>query len=206
MQYFIITTMSTAALNSIVPTIGIIIKIFREKTGKHQSEIALKAGISISMLSQIERGLVSPSIDTLFQVCTALGLDISDLFRRIAAETPVRIQHPGERLSTRHHGILFEQLALSAHMHHPGELLLLELKPGKQIGLSDNGHEGVEMGYILDGSAILTVAGSEYLLKKGDSISFNATLPHSLINKEKTIMRAVWAAVPPHKDYLETTT
>ena len=189
--------MNTATLNSIVPAIGTILKVFREKTGKNQSEIAHKAGISISMLSQIERGMVSPSIDTLFQVCTGLGLDIGDLFRRIATETPVRVQHPGERLNTHHHGILFEQLALSPNPHHPGELLLLELLPGRQIGLSDNGHEGVEMGYILEGSAILTVAGTEYLLKKGDSISFNASLPHSLVNKEKTSMRAVWTAVPP---------
>ena len=202
--YFIITIMNEAALNSIVPTIGAI-KIFREKTGKNQSEIAHKAGISISMLSQIERGLVSPSIDTLFQVCSALGLDIGDLFRRIASDTPVRIQHSGERLSTYHHGILFEQLSLSAHAYHPAEMLLLELNPGKQVGLSNNGHEGVEMGYILEGSAILTVAGNEYAIGKGDSISFDANLPHSLVNKEKTIMRAVWTAVPPHKDYLETT-
>jgi transcriptional regulator with XRE-family HTH domain len=196
--------MNEAALNSIVPVIGTILKIFREKTRKNQSEIAQKAGISISMLSQIERGLVSPSIDTLFQVCEALGMEISDLFRRIASEPLVRVQRRGERLSTRRHGILFEQLATSAQVHHPGEMFLLELKPHGQAGLSGIGHEGIEMGYILEGSAVLTVAGIAYRLHEGDSISFNANVPHSLINAEKKTMRAIWAAIPPHKDYLET--
>jgi transcriptional regulator with XRE-family HTH domain len=44
--------------------IGRMLKLYREKTGRNQGEIATQAGISISMLSQIERGMVSPSIDT----------------------------------------------------------------------------------------------------------------------------------------------
>ena len=64
-KYFIITVMDTVALKQIVPKIGKILKVFREKTGQNQGDIASKAGISISMLSQIERGMVSPSIETL---------------------------------------------------------------------------------------------------------------------------------------------
>jgi transcriptional regulator with XRE-family HTH domain len=194
--------MNEVLLKSIVPIIGDILKRYREKTRKKQGEVASKAGISISMLSQIERGVVSPSIDTLFSVSTAVGIDIADLFRRIAPEAPVRVQKTGERLSTEHHGILFEQLAMSAHSGYPAELLLLEVKPGKRIGLSGNGHEGVEMGYVMEGSAVLTVKGIDYPLNKGDSVSFNAELPHVLVNTGKITFRAIWTALPPHKDYL----
>jgi transcriptional regulator with XRE-family HTH domain len=197
--------MNEAALKSVISVIGNILKLYREKTGKNQGKIAKDAGISISMLSQIERGVVSPSIDTLFNVCNALGLDIAELFRRITPDSPVRVQENGQRLSTDHGGIIFEQLAVSVRTNLPAELLLLEVKPGKRIGLSGKGHEGVEMGYVLEGAAVLTVEGKDHQLNKGDSVSFDASLPHSLANGLQKTFRAIWTALPPHKDYLEGT-
>ena len=186
-----------------VPLIGTILRRYREKMQRNQGEIASLAGISTSMLSQIERGVVSPSIDTLCGVCSALGLDISELFRRIAPDAAIRVKREGERLSSRHHGILFEQLALSVQSNFPAELLLLEVMPGKRVGLSGGGHEGVEMGYVLEGSAVLSVEGKEFSIGKGDSVSFNANLPHGLFNGGKDKFKALWAALPPHKDYIE---
>ena len=178
--------------------------MFREKTRKNQGQVATKAGISISMLSQIERGVVSPSIDTLFCVCQAVGMDIAELFRRISPDTPVRLMRAGQRLSTKHNGVLFEQLAVSVSAGYPAEMFELEVKPGKRIGLSGSGHEGIEMGYALEGSAVLTVDGIDYKIGKGDSVSFNSNLSHSLVNEGRKIFRAVWTALPPHKDYLES--
>jgi transcriptional regulator with XRE-family HTH domain len=195
--------MNEVLLKSVVPSIGNILKVFREKTRKNQGHVAAKAGISISMLSQIERGVVSPSIDTLFCVCRAVGIDIAELFRRIAPDSPVRLMNAGQRLSTQHNGVLFEQLAASVNAGYPAEMFLLEVKPGKRIGLSGSGHEGIEMGYALDGNAVLTVDGVDYEIGKGDSVSFNSNLPHSLANKGRKTFRAVWTALPPHKDYLE---
>jgi transcriptional regulator with XRE-family HTH domain len=195
--------MNKVLLQSMVPLIGTILKRYREKMNKNQGEIAAQAGISISMLSQIERGVVSPSIDTLCGVCTALGLELSELFRRIAPDATIRVKREGERLNSRHHGILFEQLAISVQSNFPAELLLLEVMPGKRIGLSEGGHEGVEMGYVLEGSAVLTVEGKEFAIGRGDSVSFNANLPHSLFNGGNEKFKALWAALPPHKDYLE---
>jgi transcriptional regulator with XRE-family HTH domain len=194
--------MNKVLLKSMVPLIGTILKRYREKMQRNQGDIAKQAGISISMLSQIERGVVSPSIDTLCAVCSALRLDISELFRRIAPDAPIRVKREGERLTSRHQGILFEQLAISVQPNFPAELQLLEVMPGKRIGLSGGGHEGVELGYVLEGSAVLTVDGKEFLLDKADSVSFNANLPHTLVNNGKNKFKALWVALPPHKDYL----
>jgi quercetin dioxygenase-like cupin family protein len=110
----------------------------------------------------------------------------------------------GQRLSTKHNGVLFEQLAVSVSAGYPAEMFELEVKPGKRIGLSGSGHEGIEMGYALEGNAVLTVDGIDYKIGKGDSVSFNSNLPHSLVNEGRKIFRAVWTALPPHKDYLES--
>ncbi len=186
-----------------VPEIGKILKVFRQKINKNQGDVAGKAGISTSMLSQIERGAVSPSIDTLTAVCGALEMDMADLFRRISPDAPFRVNHQGKRLFTQSRGVRFEQLALSADAGHPAEMLLLEIAPGKEAGISGNGHEGVEMGYVLEGAATLFVNGTRFEISRGDSVSYNSHLPHKLTNTGRTVFKAVWNALPPHKDYLE---
>ncbi|MBD3320278.1 MAG: helix-turn-helix domain-containing protein [Chitinivibrionales bacterium] len=203
MPYFIITVMIKATLNNPVCEIGAIIRAYREKTGKYQGAIAERAGISVSMLSQIERGRVSPSIETLMAVCSSLGLDIADLFRRLSPARSARIHHSGERLTTGGDGARYEQLITGFDSAYPSELFLLEISQDRDVELSTGGHDGIEMGYVLSGKAELRVGGMNYPLGAGDSISFNARLPHSLKAGPHASFRAVWCAIPPHTDYLQ---
>ena len=185
--------MNEVLLKPLLPEIGKILRLFREKVARNQGEVARKAGISTSMLSQIERGAVSPSIDTLAAVCGSLDLSMADLFRRISPDA----------LATQSRGVKFEQLAQSADAGYPAELLLLEIGPNKRAGFNGKGHEGVEMGYVLEGSAILLVDGTEYNLTQGDSVSYHSHMPHTIVNRGRGVFRAVWNALPPHRDYLE---
>ncbi len=195
--------MNTVTLNRPRSRIGVILKTYREKTGLNQAVIAEKAGISTSMLSQIERAAVSPSIDTLFAVCQALGMDITHLFRSISDTQQIRIRHKGERLKNKGCGVMYEQLVVNMDTANAAEMFLLVINPRQKAGLSETGHVGSEMGYVLSGTASLFINGTEYFLKEGDSVTFNSSLPHSLHNKGPVPFRAVWNALPPHKDYLE---
>jgi transcriptional regulator with XRE-family HTH domain len=203
--YFIINVMSTVSLKSPVAQLGAVLKIVREKLGKKQGEIAAEAGISISMLSQIERGNVSPSIDTLVTVCGALDLDTAELFRRIMPARQVKVFKSGKRLSTGKAGVRYEQLVISGENAYPAEMFLLEVAPDKIVGLSKKGHEGVEMGYVLAGEATMSIENEKHIIAAGDSISFNAQVPHTLHNTGAEVFKAVWTVVPPHKDYFEIT-
>lgn len=200
---FIITTMDTATLKSLVSEIGKIIRRFREKTGRNLADVALSAGISTSMLSQIERGVVSPSIETLFEVCRALKLDIGDLFGRLSPRPSVRVFKPQERLRTENKGIRYEQLITSSDLSHAMEMFILEVAPGQSIGVEGKGHEGVELGYVLEGEALMTVETTQNRVSKGDSMAFSSHLPHHLQNSGNSPFKAIWAISPPHRDYLE---
>jgi transcriptional regulator with XRE-family HTH domain len=184
---------------------GKVMRLLREKTGRNQSDVARAAGISTSMLSQIERGAVSPSVDTLVDVCGALGLAPAELFSRVSPRRPVKVVTEKNRLRTGQRGIRFEQLVTSSDLLHSAEMLLLEVESGRQAGLSGGGHEGIEMGHVLSGEGVLTVDGVEYVLKKGDSVSFSSRLSHKLVNSQQSTFRAIWTIMPPHRDYLETT-
>ena len=195
--------MNEVTLKSIPADIGRILKLVREKRGQNQGEIANAASISISMLSQIERGVVSPSIETLLAVCAALDLDAAELFRRLSPRDPVKLMHAGKRLNTESGGIRYEQLAASADASYPTEMFMLEVAPGSCAGMSEVGHEGVELGYVLAGEAVLIVDNKEFIVGAGDSVSFSSRLAHRLENRGKSPVRALWTAAPPHKDYFE---
>ncbi|MBN1309478.1 MAG: cupin domain-containing protein [Chitinispirillaceae bacterium] len=196
--------MDTVILKGVVPKIGRILRIYREKTGKKQGEIARKAGISVSMLSQIERGIVSPSIDTLMAVCRVLSLDPPELFKRVSSDSPVRVHHRGERLRNEIDGVRYERLMTSIHPAYQAELFLIEVEPGKSTTFRNGGHEGAEMGYVAAGEALLTIDSVEYPIGEGDSVYFNAHLPHQLSNRSSRTFRALWSISPPHVDFLET--
>jgi transcriptional regulator with XRE-family HTH domain len=195
--------MDALLIKQMIPRLGRILKTYREKTGRNQGDVASKAGISVSMLSQIERGMVAPSIETLMMVCAVLDLNASQLFRMVAAdEHPVRIHHRGERLRNEVGGVHYEQLMTSMQGNWQSEMFLLEVAPGCSTTFSGGGHEGVEMGFVLAGEAVLTVDATDYAVSKGDSIHFSSHLPHQLRNCGKRSFRAVWSISPPHVDYL----
>jgi transcriptional regulator with XRE-family HTH domain len=194
--------MVEAKLQSILPELGRILRLLRENSGRTLDTVATAAGISISMLSQIERGVVSPSIDTLCMVCRALDCDIATLFTRLAPASPVRIHKVHERLTMKQEGVCYEQLMTSAHAAAvPIEMFLLKVEPGCCTVMSSGGHDGVEMGYVMKGSAQLFVGNEEYAISEGDSICFDAHLPHRLYNTGKRNFLAVWSISPPHVDY-----
>lgn len=195
--------MNKVLLKNILPELGKILRLFREKSDRNLGAVAEKAGISISMLSQIERGIVSPSIDTLCMVCRALDIDMAELFRRLSPDEPVRIHKSGERLKIDNNGVRYEQLMTSQTMAFPAELFYIEVKPGCATAMSGGGHEGTEMGYVLQGTAQLTVGGAHYRINKNDSLYFSAHLPHRLANAGRKVFRAVWSISPPHVDYLK---
>jgi transcriptional regulator with XRE-family HTH domain len=196
--------MNKALLKSVLPRLGSMLRLFREKSGRKLADVAPAAGISISMLSQIERGIVSPSIDSLCMVCRALGIDTADLFRRLSPLEPVRIHKGGERLKMENNGVRYEQLMTSQTGAFPAELFRIEVKAGRSTAMSGGGHEGTEMGYVLQGTARLFAGEESYIINENDSLCFSAHLPHRLVNTGRKLFRAVWSISPPHVDYLKT--
>lgn len=163
-------------------------------------EVADQAGCSESMLSKIENGRAVPSLTMLHRLCKALGVNVA----QITSERPVQpwtIMREGERPVIGHaqtpdgEGTRAEVLAPAAGGHLlQGFLVIIE--PGGHSGGIIR-HKGEEVGYVLEGSLALTVAGEQYLLHAGDSFHFPSELPHSYSNPGDTLMRAVWINTPP---------
>ncbi len=165
--------------------VGYLLRTQREKLGVRQGDIASKASISVSMLSQIERGVTSPSIDTLNKICSALSYPVSKVFASLEEKGEVIISKPGERPIKEAHGVYFEEVTNHKGSSSSAELCLISLENNARINFSANreNRSGTQVGYVLSGSVILIVDGEEYKLRSGDGISFPSSCEHTLFNR-----------------------
>jgi transcriptional regulator with XRE-family HTH domain len=175
------------------------IREVRERKRMTIREVAEKAGVSESLISQIERNRISPAIDTLLGIIDILEIDMDFIFRDFKRERLVHLVRANEANRALIDGVTYEQLSrtFSSSEEHAIEAYILEIPPGGKSGNDEYGHVGNELGVIIEGEGECTVGKQVYVLKKGDSISFSADAPHRLKNISKKLLRAFWIITPP---------
>jgi transcriptional regulator with XRE-family HTH domain len=175
------------------------IRTVRERREMTMRTLAGKIGVSESLISQIERDRISPSLDTLMAIVDALEIDLEYLFKDYKRNKSVSVVKKNDRNRHLIDGVNYEQLSNipSLQPEHAIEAFLLTLPPKAARGNSDYGHQGRELGFILAGAAELQYGTETYSIEEGDSISFSANIPHTLSNPGEEPLRALWIITPP---------
>jgi transcriptional regulator with XRE-family HTH domain len=175
------------------------IRAVRERRSLTLRAVAEQAGVSESLVSQIERNKVSPAMDTLLALADVLNLDLDYLFADFKRDRVVKVVRKKDRLSfTRPGGVLYERFAQVEGDHRDGiEAYSITLEPGAKTGSAGYGHPGWELGIIETGRAELTVGKVTHVLRPGDSVSFKADSPHVLANGGRAPLRVFWIVTPP---------
>ena len=165
-------------------SVGPRVKALREAMGLSLRDLAERSGVSAPMLSQVERGDTSPTLNVAGRIAGGLELSLSQLLRLDEGEgvTVVRSDERRTGGSRRHaYEILTPPL--------PGqraEVSLHTLKPQAATGGPGDPpmHEAGsrETAVVTDGSVTLKIAGQAYRLDEGDSVTFDADLPHHFEN------------------------
>lgn len=156
-------------------------------------ELAEKTGLSTSLLSQIERRLVDPTVSTFWKICTALDIPFHHFFQEIDEDRMV-VRKDERRLmelsnsSVRYH-------ILSPDNSGKIQFLLVEIKPGEMREVELVSHPGVECGLVLEGQLKVILGPQEIHLDEGDSICFPSTTPHRYVNPVDRVSISVWAMI-----------
>ena len=166
-------------------------------------DVARMTGLTSSTISQVERSKISPTIATLKKIAHALDLPLGDFFNApsgtpkppLPKTSPVVHKHQRKLLSPGK-GITFQ--LLNPDMSGPIELIYNIYEPGAGTGTEQYCHQGSECGLILEGELLITIRDKEYLLKEGDSITFDSSEPHAKVNPGKVRCTCVWANTPPY--------
>lgn len=173
----------------------------REHKGYTLKIVAQRAGVSESLVSQIERNHVSPAIDTLLALADVLDINLEFLFEEYRKERPVRITRADERATIFEEDILYEELATpgSTDKENSLEAYVIKIPVGSHTHRGSYGHLGRELGIILNGKGELTYENKSYILEEGDSASFSAGAPHLLKNIGDCELKAIWIVTPAQR-------
>ncbi len=178
------------------------LRMVREKKGYTLKTVATRAGVSESLVSQIERNRVSPAIDTLLTLADVLDINPEFLFEEFRRARPVKIVRQSERRQRKEDKVLYEELAnpVEKNGSYAMESYMITIPQGEHTHHGSYGHLGQEMGIILEGKALFKYENEEYELEAGDSISFSSSAPHTLSNASSTQdLRALWVVNPPQR-------
>jgi transcriptional regulator with XRE-family HTH domain len=172
-------TMDLAAL-------GHRIRALRQQHGLSLEALAERSGVSISMLSTVERGRKVPSILVMGQIATALDTPIGRLVDEDGAPRVIVLRAAEQRVIKDRAGI--ERRSLSPVL--PGvefELLRFTMAPGVDAGTFPPHRPGSREYLFVDrGTLTLTLAGTDYVLRPGDSIYHDGDCQHGYRNDGKT--------------------
>lgn len=158
-------------------------------------DMARKLDLSAGYLSQIERDLAVPSIQTLAKIAEAFETTLARLFEQ--AESP-----EARRMVVRRES---RKVVLYRRSTSRNELLVPDLKGQLEVILSHirprtkspvYRHAGEEFGFVVKGSLELWVGDERFALRQGDAIRFPATLPHRW-SKARGRAEILWAITPP---------
>jgi len=177
------------------------IRTVRERKGYTLKMVAQKAGVSESLVSQIERNRVSPAIDTLLTLADVLDINLEFLFEEYRRKRPVQIVRATERKTISEDDVTYEELAkpVESDGQYAVEAFMVEIPVGSHTHRGSYGHLGREIGFIMQGKGQLHYENLVYNLNEGDSVSFSASSPHTLANTGDTPLKAFWTVSPPQR-------
>jgi transcriptional regulator with XRE-family HTH domain len=169
----------------------------RVKRGFTLEKLAERTGLSRSYLSNVERDVNSPTINTLRTIVEALGTTLSRLFQAADRERRI-VTRPGQRVELTRSGVEGVTYTLLNPQHGGSlEMMMLEVAPGASSGERPHSHAGEEAGFLLSGVLEYWVDGVRYDLEPGDCLSFDSTAPHRYRNPGEVPAVCVWSQTPP---------
>ncbi|EPF16825.1 MULTISPECIES: helix-turn-helix domain-containing protein [Cedecea] len=160
-----------------IDTIALSLVRERNRAGLSLAEVARRAGIAKSTLSQLEAGNGNPSLETLWALCVALNIPFATLLEPQSARTQIIRRGEGSRVSSEHAN--YEAILLATCP--PGarrDIYLLEAQPGTPRLSEPHSPGSVEHIIVTQGRALIGLVDAPQELGVGDYICYPADQPH----------------------------
>jgi quercetin dioxygenase-like cupin family protein len=151
--------------------------------------------VSTALISQVERGVTDPSLETMRRIAGALDVPLFSLFQDTDDQTVAVIRREERyQISSPHHTITYTRAS-------PGgaKLEVLEglLEPGAASSDTLRSHPSEECVVVLIGRLTVQVGEQTHVLKTGDSCHFDSNIPHRYRNDGKNPVRFMVSVTPP---------
>lgn len=167
----------------------------RMEIGLSLRSLAEQAGLTASFVSQVERGVTSPSIESLRHIATALGVPVFHFLlepeeepHAVRSDKRVRLTMPGSQVSFQ---------LLTPRLNRKMEAFLTEREPGDTTPLVRFSQQTEEFIYILQGQLEVRLGETVYQLGPGDTLYFDGALLQDIKPRGDQTARFISVITPP---------
>lgn len=178
-----------------IERIGGKIRSLRKKQAQTLEDLSQSTGLSKGLLSQVERGISQPSLETLWKITKALDTSIVHFFEDVS-HSQVHVVKRDERSK-----IVFPSISGTCYVlghtdHTRLRMLEIILQPGETMRDEFPGREGEQCLVVTMGELFFQVGEDEYTLQAGDSVFFDSSLSHCSMNKTEEPASYIWSVTP----------
>ncbi|PUB09583.1 helix-turn-helix domain-containing protein [Paenisporosarcina sp. OV554] len=158
--------------------VGITLKSLRKERKLTLKDLAAETGVSISFLSQVERGKSSVTLESLKKIADALSVNPSVFFAKDDVQDDLSIRQERFFYKDLSHGV--QDASFSP--------ILVTLQPGENEGNAFS-HGGHEFLFVVEGLLTVEIDGKPVQLNEQQSILFDARKTHYWYNHTEHIVR-----------------
>lgn len=194
----------SASPRAVPPPLGVTVQRLRKQAGLTLSDLAQRCGISISAVSKIENGQVSPTYDTILRLAKGLEVAVADLFREApppaASEARLTVTRAGEGVPHSTAAYDYEMLCagLASREFSPFLTRIRAHDLAEENAVLDH-HDGEEFLYVVSGAVILhSEHYAPLTLGAGDSCYFDSRMGHALTSASDDDALVLWIATSLH--------
>lgn len=185
--------------------IGTKVKTMREENYLTRHELSKRCGLDEELILKIEEQTEIPSLAPLIRIARAFGVRMSTFLDTQEEHGPVvcrdceshhALSFTNSTCASRKH-LLYQSLSNNKTGRHM-EPFMIEIAPKSDVDFVLSSHEGEEFMLVLDGSIEITYGDDTYTLDKGDSIYYDAIVPHmvhSTNDEEARVLAVVYTPV-----------
>jgi transcriptional regulator with XRE-family HTH domain len=186
---------SRAVPEHISNRLGERVQAIRRQRGFILREVSERTGVSIAMLSMIERGRSNPSIGTLHALADAFGIRMSELLHSIEPPDKRSMIRRAENQDVIRGAEGVERRILIDDPDRGFELAENRYEPGTASARAPLHHLGYEFGLVLEGQLEVTVGDRVHLARTGDAIQLDSSRPHRFRNPGPHVTRTLWVNI-----------
>lgn len=175
------------------PRVGIALAALRQQRSLSLDELSRQAGVSKSMLSQIERGQANPTVAVVWRLATALGVPLGDLLGESRPSEPLLATVPAHAtpLMTSPDGRCELRILGPIDLAGRFEWYLLAVQPGGSLDSQPHEPGSREHLSVLVGSLEVHAGGEQTRLRAGETARYAVDVPHRIANPGKAAAQAL---------------
>ena len=177
-------------------SVGTQLRLLRRARRQTLRDVAERANVSESFLSQLERGRTGASIASLQGIAGALGVEVSDLFARDGQTGPSVLRREDRAYVS--WGTFGRKALLTPKPFEALEVVAATLEPGGSTGAEQYAHgDSEELLLVVAGSVELALGADTMRLGAGDCARYRSSTPHRVTNLGDEAAEVMYVISPP---------